>query len=169
MFAALLIGNCAYEGGNLSGGALGLDALMKDQSPGQSWLVAGLALIAAAAVLVGRYALLEKLLIALVMVMSAAFVVSVFLVGIDWGEWLNGLVPRIPDGGTLMAVALIGHNDCTVQSVPSCGRGQAKMVGRRRPQTGPHRLCALHWSRRAHFYSHHVDRGERSVPVRTGD
>jgi NRAMP (natural resistance-associated macrophage protein)-like metal ion transporter len=108
VFAALLIGNCAYEGGNLSGGALGLDALMKDQSPGQSWLVAGLALIAAAAVLVGRYALLEKLLIALVMVMSAAFVVSVFLVGIDWGEWLNGLVPRIPDGGTLMAVALIG-------------------------------------------------------------
>ena len=27
VFAALLIGNCAYEGGNLSGGALGLDAL----------------------------------------------------------------------------------------------------------------------------------------------
>ena len=108
VFAALLIGNCAYEGGNLSGGALGLDALMKDQSPGQSWLVAGLAVIAAGAVLVGRYALLERLLIALVMIMSAAFIVSVFLVGIDWGQWFSGLVPRVPDGGTLMAVALIG-------------------------------------------------------------
>ncbi|MEM9570723.1 MAG: Nramp family divalent metal transporter [Pseudomonadota bacterium] len=108
VFAALLIGNCAYEGGNLSGGALGMDALLKNQSPGQSWLVAGLALTAAIAVWVGRYALLEKLLIALVMIMSAAFIVSVFLVGIDWGPWLSGLVPRIPDGGTLIAVGLIG-------------------------------------------------------------
>ncbi len=40
--------------------------------------------------------------------MSAAFILSVFFVRPDIGAWLNGLVPSIPDGGTLTAIALIG-------------------------------------------------------------
>ena len=108
VFAALLVGNCAYEGGNLSGGALGLDALLETNSPGQAWLVGILALVAGGAVLFGRYALLEAVLIGLVMIMSAAFIMSAIIVRPDLGLFLSGLVPRIPDGGTLMAVALIG-------------------------------------------------------------
>ena len=65
VFSALLIGNCAYEGGNLTGGALGIEALLLDVSPGQAPLVAGLALLAAIVVLIGRYQLLERLLIGL--------------------------------------------------------------------------------------------------------
>lgn len=108
IFAALVIGNCAYEGGNLAGGALGIDALLGGASPGQNGLVAGLALIAGIAVLIGRYEMLEKLLIALVLIMSAAFILSVFVVRPDLGAFAQGLVPRLPDGGTLTAIALIG-------------------------------------------------------------
>lgn len=108
VFAALFIGNCAYEGGNLSGGALGIDALLSEASPGQAWLVAILAALAVMIVLIGKYHVLEKLLIGLVVIMSAAFILSVFFVRPDLGAWLAGLVPTLPDGGTLTAIALIG-------------------------------------------------------------
>ncbi|MEO1661238.1 MAG: Nramp family divalent metal transporter [Pseudomonadota bacterium] len=108
VFSALLIGNCAYEGGNLAGGALGLDAMLLNASPGQNVLVAGLALLAAGVVLVGKYALLERLLVGLVLLMSVAFVLSAVLVPPDFGAFFSGLVPAIPEGGTLTAIALIG-------------------------------------------------------------
>ena len=108
VFAALLVGNSAYEGGNLSGGALGMAALLSNVSPGQSWLVAVLAALAAGIILIGKYQVLEKLLIGLVLSMSAAFILSVFFVRPDIGAWSSGLVPSIPDGGTLTAIALIG-------------------------------------------------------------
>lgn len=108
VFAALLIGNCAYEGGNLAGGALGLDALLTTASPGQNTLVAILAVIAGLAVFIGRYEVLEKLLVGLVLIMSAAFILSVIFVRPDLGAFFSGLIPRIPDGGTLTAIALIG-------------------------------------------------------------
>lgn len=108
VFAALLVGNSAYEGGNLAGGALGMDALLTSASPGQNFLVAILALIAGAVVLVGKYEMLEKLLITLVLIMSAAFVLSAIFVGFDVTQFLRGLRPLIPDGGTLTAIALIG-------------------------------------------------------------
>lgn len=108
VFAALLIGNCAYEGGNLSGGALGLDALFGASSPGQSALVAGLAILAGVIVFIGRYEVLEKLLVGLVLIMSAAFLLSAIFVQPDIAALAAGLMPRIPDGGTLTAIALIG-------------------------------------------------------------
>lgn len=108
VFAALLIGNCAYEGGNLAGGALGMDAILSNASPGQNVLVAVLALIAGTAVLFGKYDVLEKVLIALVALMSVAFIVSAIVVRPNMTAFLSGLAPRIPDGGTLTAIALIG-------------------------------------------------------------
>ena len=108
VFSALLIGNCAYEGGNLAGGALGLDAILLEASPGQGVLVAVLAMLAAGVVLIGKYALLERLLIGLVLLMSLAFVFSAILVPPDFGAFFSGLVPAIPEGGTLTAIALIG-------------------------------------------------------------
>jgi Mn2+/Fe2+ NRAMP family transporter len=108
VFAALFIGNCAYEGGNLAGGALGMEALFGATSPDQKMLVLLLAGIAGLVVLIGRYELLERLLVGLVLVMSLAFILSIFFVRPDIGAFLQGLVPRIPDSGTLTAIALIG-------------------------------------------------------------
>ncbi|MEM7327605.1 MAG: Nramp family divalent metal transporter [Pseudomonadota bacterium] len=108
VFAALLIGNAAYEGGNLSGGALGAETLLSSASPGQNWLVVILASLTCGIILIGKYDLLERVLIVLVLVMSTAFILSAVFVRPDLGEWFRGLIPSIPDGGTLTAIALIG-------------------------------------------------------------
>ncbi len=108
VFAALVIGNCAYEGGNIAGGALGLDSVLADASPGQSLLVLIIALLAGIAVLVGRYEILERVLIALVLIMSLAFILSALITRPDLTALLSGLVPQIPEAGLLTAIALIG-------------------------------------------------------------
>lgn len=108
VFAALAIGNGAYEAGNLAGGALGAEAIFGAGSPDRRIIVLLLSLLAAAMLLYGKYKPLERLLIGLVMVMSAAFILSAILVRPDLSAFAAGLVPRIPDGGLLTTIALIG-------------------------------------------------------------
>ena len=108
VLAALAIGNGAYEAGNLAGGALGAAAIIGDGSPDQRWFVMALACIAATALVVGKYKLLERILIGLVIVMCVAFIASALLIRPNVGELLSGLRPSIPEGGLLTAIALIG-------------------------------------------------------------
>ncbi|MEO0882077.1 MAG: Nramp family divalent metal transporter [Pseudomonadota bacterium] len=109
VLAAILIGNSAYEAGNLAGAALGLDAVFGAQGgwsgSGYTILIAG---IAALALGVGRYRLLERLLILLVIIMSLAFAASFVLVRPNIGALAAGAIPSIPSGGLLTAIALIG-------------------------------------------------------------
>ena len=108
VFAALAIGNSAYEAGNLAGGALGADALFGDAAPGKNLFVLVLAGVAAIALIIGEYKWLERILISLVIIMCGAFIVAAIIVRPDFGAILGGLVPRIPNGGDLTAIALIG-------------------------------------------------------------
>lgn len=108
VFAALAIGNSAYEAGNLAGGALGADALLGEAAPGQKVTVLVLAVIAGCALIIGQYKWLERILIALVLVMCIAFVLGAIIVRPDIGGLISGFRPRIPEGGLLSAIALIG-------------------------------------------------------------
>ncbi|WP_084422166.1 Nramp family divalent metal transporter [Henriciella litoralis] len=103
---ALAVGNAAYEGGNLAGGVLGLEAIIGDGA--RKLLVGCLALVAAAVLLIGKYKPIERILVSLVLVMSLAFVVAAILVRPDFGALASGLVPSIPDGAQLTVIALIG-------------------------------------------------------------
>jgi len=109
VLSALAVGNAAYEAGNLAGGALGLDALFGASGGGASRghiLVIGA--IAAVLLFIGKYKLLERALIALVLLMSIAFTASFIMVRPDLGAFFGGLVPTIPDGQLLRVIALIG-------------------------------------------------------------
>lgn len=108
VFLAIAVGNAAYEAGNLAGGALGLGAVMGEGAAVQRWGVLGLSAVAAILLVVGKYKLLERVLIALVLVMSLAFAGAALLVRPDLGAFAAGLVPRVPEGGLLTAIALIG-------------------------------------------------------------
>ncbi|MBI1393768.1 MAG: divalent metal cation transporter [Alphaproteobacteria bacterium] len=108
ILVALGVGNAAYEAGNLAGGALGLEAIAGDASPGRKVVVVALAAIAGAALLHGEYKLLERLLLTLVACMALAFAASAAIVRPDLGAFAAGLAPRIPDGGLITAIALIG-------------------------------------------------------------
>ena len=108
VFAALAIGNSAYEAGNLAGGALGAGALFGDAAPGKNLFVLVLAGIAAIALIIGEYKWLERILVSLVIIMCGAFIVAAIIVRPDFSAMMGGLVPRIPNGGDLTAIALIG-------------------------------------------------------------
>lgn len=103
---ALAVGNAAYESGNLIGGVLGAEAIF-GEGQRQVFIIA-LALVAAGILLIGKYKPIERILVALVLLMSLAFIIAAVLVRPDVGALAGGLVPRIPDGASLTAIALIG-------------------------------------------------------------
>ncbi len=114
VLAAIVIGNAAYEGGNISGGVLGLETLFGKslidfgnfQLNGFSFLIGIIAFIL---LYIGNYKILERTLIGLVILMSIAFLTTAILTQPDLTELFRGvLTPKFPDGSTLMIVALIG-------------------------------------------------------------
>lgn len=108
ILGALAIGNGAYEGGNLGGGALGLEAIAgEDFLSRRGWLLI-LAVIAGGLLIYGKYKLLERVMIGLVCLMALVFLAAFVMVQPDLGKLAAGLVPNVPSGGLLTAIALIG-------------------------------------------------------------
>ena len=104
--AALVLGNAAYEAGNISGSALGVEAIIGGNFGLPLPLLVGVFAIAVLAA--GNPKWLEKLLIGLVIVMSLSFLVALGVTRPDIGALLAGMVPTLPDGSLLTAMALIG-------------------------------------------------------------
>jgi manganese transport protein len=104
--AALIVGNAAYEAGNVSGSALGLDAVMGGDFGLPLPALVGLFTIILLAM--GNPKWLERLLIGLVIIMSMSFLVALAVTRPDFGALFAGLVPTLPDGSLLTAMALIG-------------------------------------------------------------
>ena len=108
VLAALALGNAAYEAGNITGGALGLRAILGEGEGVQRAAALVTGLLAAIVLAVGRYKMLERFLIGLVILMSLSFAASLVLVRPDIGAMLGGLRPTLPEGSLLTAMALIG-------------------------------------------------------------
>ena len=107
IFASLAIGNSAYQAGNVSGTAAGLKLLgITGVSP--ALLALAIGTVAAALVIAGKPAWLEKLLIALVLAMSLAFIGGLAVIEVDWAAAARGLVPSLPSDSLFTAIALIG-------------------------------------------------------------
>ena len=115
VFSAIVVGNAAYEGGNLSGAVLGIQAWIGDTSgaSGTSNWVSLLPLlmgaIAFGVLYSGRFKVIERVLVGLVGLMSVVFVTTMLMSAPDWAAVLKGLfVPNIPAGEVLLVVGLIG-------------------------------------------------------------
>lgn len=107
--AALYMGNAAYEGGNLAGAALGLSAIAGESKAAFQGSIGVISLLAAVLLASGSYRHIERVLIALVMVMALAFVATFLIVQPDLGAMFGGMfLPSIPDGALMTVVALIG-------------------------------------------------------------
>jgi NRAMP (natural resistance-associated macrophage protein)-like metal ion transporter len=106
VIVAIGFGNAAYESGNITGASLGLAAITPYPTRLWALVVGG---VAFALLATGRYRVVERGLIALVVVMSCVFLLTMILVQPDWGSLLRGLaVPSLPAGSTLLVIALIG-------------------------------------------------------------
>ena len=109
VIAAIFIGNCAYETGNITGGSAGLNAIFPDVGSGVWAIVVGV--IAFVLLFSGSYKYIEKFLVALVIIMSVVFIVTAVVVGPDMGAVLKGMfVPTFPsdESGWLTIIGLIG-------------------------------------------------------------
>ncbi|MEO0690717.1 MAG: Nramp family divalent metal transporter [Pseudomonadota bacterium] len=108
---ALYAGNAAYEAGNLSGAALGVSAIVErgEGQTGFTSAVLAMAGLAAGLLLTGSYKVIERALVALVILMTLAFAATFAITQPDISALASGLfTPHIPDGALLTVIALIG-------------------------------------------------------------
>jgi len=108
---AIVIGNAAYQGGNISGASIGLNHIFG----AANWFAdlsiwpLTIGLVALVVLASGSYQFIEKALIVLVTVMSIAFLASFFFIPFNAAEFFSGLlIPSLPTGATLTVIALIG-------------------------------------------------------------
>lgn len=107
IFSAIVIGNAAYEGGNIAGGTLGLEAIFGITYASYYPLV--VALFVFALLIIGSYKVLEKVFVLLVLLMSISFLVTAIMTRPDMVQVLQGLfIPKVPEKSMLMIVALVG-------------------------------------------------------------
>lgn len=103
VIGAILIGNAAYETGNLLGGSLGLQELLGGS--GRLWAT-GLGLVAFALLWTGRYKWVERVLVGMVAVMGAVFLTTAIAARPDPLELVRGLVPGALGDRRAMLTAL---------------------------------------------------------------
>ena len=104
--AAIGAGNAAFEVGNITGAAIGLNQITGLSVPECSVFIGIIAFI-----LLGTNAfkLIEPLLTVLVILMSLLFLVTMMIIDIDLQEFMNGLMnPKISSESLIMIMALIG-------------------------------------------------------------
>lgn len=103
---AIGVGGFSFATGNVTGSSQGIAILTGIDSR-----IAIVITVAAVGTLLwfGRYKVIERVLVALVMLMSITFVATAVLVRPDVGEMLRGLVvPSVPSGSLIVLIGLIG-------------------------------------------------------------
>ncbi|MFD2201181.1 Nramp family divalent metal transporter [Shivajiella indica] len=110
---AIVLGNAAYEAGNISGGSLGAElffelgsiSFFKLEINLMNFLIGCIALFL---LFSGSYKLITKILTLLVILMSLAFLLGALMVKPMLLDLLKGMVPRIKTENIITIVALIG-------------------------------------------------------------
>lgn len=103
--SAIVVGNAAYEAGNIGGAVLGIEAIAETTA---LWPIV-IGAVAFIALFAGRYRLIEMLMGVLVLVMSICFLATAIVLRPSIADVLWGFVPRIPHGDPLLTVVgLIG-------------------------------------------------------------
>lgn len=104
---AILIGNAAYEAGNIGGGTLGLEAIFgRDHMQLYPWIIGVVAFLL---LYYGSYKMLEKVFVVLVLLMSVSFLLTAIITKPDFIAILRGLfVPSIPEQSIYTIIGLVG-------------------------------------------------------------
>ncbi|MBT8301746.1 MAG: Nramp family divalent metal transporter [Maribacter sp.] len=107
VLAAIVIGNAAYEAGNIGGATLGMEALFgQEYAAFYPFVIGALAFIL---LYLGSYKALEKVFVTLVLIMSLSFLLTAIITKPDILEIVKGLfIPQVPQGSVLMIIALVG-------------------------------------------------------------
>ena len=108
VLGAILIGNAAYQAGNIGGATLGLEQLLPIEplKPYYPLLLGGLIFVL---LWFSTYKVLEKVFVALVATMGLGFVICAVLVRPAVMDIFKGMfIPRLPQNSLLTIIALVG-------------------------------------------------------------
>ncbi|WP_420573779.1 Nramp family divalent metal transporter [Kordia sp.] len=106
ILGAIVIGNAAYEAGNISGAALGMQVFGEAATVFYPILIGIITFIV---LFIGNYKILERSLVSLVLLMSISFLITAILTKPDLLAILKGtFVPTIPENSILIIIGLIG-------------------------------------------------------------
>ncbi len=114
ILSAIVVGNAAYEAGNISGAVLGITALASplELQLGDFSLNIWSVLIGAVAfslLYIGNYKVLERVFIGLVAIMSVSFIITAILTQPDLSLIFQGLlIPKLGPDKILTVIALVG-------------------------------------------------------------
>ncbi|HET8858807.1 Nramp family divalent metal transporter [Marivirga sp.] len=107
VISAIVIGNAAYESGNLAGAVLGFEDLPKVF--GINLLLILIGIVTFILLFLGKYKYIERFLVILVSTMGFVFIFAAILLQPSITEILKALfIPVIPEKAGLMVVGLIG-------------------------------------------------------------
>jgi len=114
ILSAIVIGNAAYEAGNISGGVLGLETIFGNTAVAVGTLSLNsfsliVGVVAFVILYMGNYKILERILVLLVILMSLAFLVTAIITKPSFSAIANGIFKfSTPNGSILTIIALIG-------------------------------------------------------------
>ena len=107
ILCSILIGNAAYEAGNITGASLGIIAIINSETLNYIPLLIGF--IAFIILYIGDYKILERSLIFLVLTMSLSFLITAFMTRPDLNSLIKGLfIPKITSSNLIVILGLIG-------------------------------------------------------------
>jgi manganese transport protein len=114
ILSAIVIGNAAYQAGNISGGVLGLETIVGNpvlNFGGLSIKILSIIIGVVAFILlyISNYKVLEKALVSLVILMSIAFLITAVMTKPNLTEIFKGMfLPKFPQDSILTIIGLIG-------------------------------------------------------------
>jgi len=90
IICSILIGNAAYEAGNITGASLGISAIINSESI--NYIPIFIGLIAFIILYQGNYKILERFLVLLVLIMSISFFVTAIMTKPNIGSLVDGVI-----------------------------------------------------------------------------
>ncbi len=108
ILGAILVGNAAYEAGNIGGASLGMEQLVQNKAV-TKWSPLLIGFLAFVLLWFGTYKILEKVFMALVGIMGLSFLICAVMAKPSLGLILKGaLIPQFSGESLLTVVALVG-------------------------------------------------------------
>jgi Mn2+/Fe2+ NRAMP family transporter len=107
IISSILIGNTAYEAGNITGASLGISAIINYESI--NYIPVFIGLIAFIILYQGDYKVLERSLVMLVIIMSISFFITAIMTKPDITSLLKGVFkPQVNSNNLIVVLGLIG-------------------------------------------------------------
>ena len=114
ILSAIVVGNAAYEAGNISGGALGLETILGNLSVSIVGLELKIlplliGLVAFVLLYLGNYKVIERALVVMVILMSLSFLITAIMTKPNLSAvFKNMILPNFPEKSILTIVGIIG-------------------------------------------------------------